>query len=754
MIERWRVSPRLGWAVVVGAESLLILLLLPFGRVYQGLLWLHEVHLLVLAVVGAAGWVAVIWRPSRLSPFLLLAPLPLFAAVVVTAFVSPYPSLSWPAAWQTAAYAGIFWLLALQASHPAGRRSLVAVIGLVVAVVAASYFAAVLVEWRRLLRLGFPVSSLPLRPSDVGGLAQIPTLLADVVAVGTPVFVATLWRRGARLPAVLFGLVAFGAVVLTGTRSVLLIIAGLALAVVLIAIRDRARRRAVSLVVTAVMALGAVGLVVVLTSARSLDEGRSSAYASALARFVESPILGSGPGTYGVERMHDPVSVLGWLVFPDAHNIVLNNLAESGIVGLVGLVATVALVALAIRGSWRRSPGERLVIAGALFGLAVFAGHGMVDVVFSLIGVTVLAIAVAAVAATSSEPLPASERFRSAPLRAALGVAFVVAVLVSVGLVRTENVYRTVADADAALKSRPADALALARRATASAPDLVPAWWVQMAAAAAINEPAAAMEAARKTAGSEGFGQEWMTVAILAAQQGDRATELDAIGRATAGPPVDPIVELNAIALLDAAGDHAGAQAAAGRLLEIQPDIEPVIGTRSPRVAATIASVRSAVAHNALAAGDERTAFLIALSGEDRGLSQDLLGALTDGGVQGDMRWSTIVDAWFGDPAARKSVESAARSDPSVDGSTWAWRLAGHACDRTAMSFWERATKILFSFRPTGPDKLGIAPLDETRALPQRYPSFIWLQDVPKHPYVPGTLTFSTGRPICTPSAS
>ena len=81
---------------------------------------------------------------------------------------------------------------------------------------------------------------------------------------------------------------------------------------------------------------------------------------SAVARFTESPILGSGPGTYGVERMHDPVPIIGWLAFPDAHNILLNNLAESGIVGLVGLAATVVLVALAIRGSWRRSPESGL----------------------------------------------------------------------------------------------------------------------------------------------------------------------------------------------------------------------------------------------------------------------------------------------------------------------------------------------------------------------------------------------------------
>jgi hypothetical protein len=244
-----------------------------------------------------------------------------------------------------------------------------------------------------------------------------------------------------------------------------------------------------------------------------------------------------------------------------------------------------------------------------------------------------------------------------------------------------------------------------------------------------------------------------MTVAILASLQGDRATELDAIARATAGPPVDPIVELNVTALRDAAGDKAGAEDAASRLLEVQPDIEPVVRARSPEVAASIAAARSAAAQGKLAAGDPRSAFLIALSGDDRQLSDDLLAAVAD---QGDPDWSQVVEAWFGDAAARKAIDSAARSDPTFDRAFWAWRLAGRDCDRAAMSYWERAMKILYSFptSATTPRKLGVVPLDGTRALPDRYPTYVWLQDSPKHPYVPGTLTFSKGRPICTPAGS
>ncbi len=148
--------------------------------------------------------------------------------------------------------------------------------------------------------------------------------------------------------------------------------------------------------------------VVILGSGRSFDEGRSSAYASAISRFTESPILGTGPGTYGVLRMADAVDAPGNLVFPDAHNIPLNTAAESGIVGLAALILTGVLLALGVRQAWRSGSADRLVIAGALFGLAIFIGHGMVDVVFGLIGNMILALAVAALALTNDGPVDAA----------------------------------------------------------------------------------------------------------------------------------------------------------------------------------------------------------------------------------------------------------------------------------------------------------------------------------------------------------
>ncbi|HUT76575.1 MAG TPA: hypothetical protein VM285_02755, partial [Polyangia bacterium] len=455
---------------------------------------------------------------------------------------------------------------------------------------------------------------------------------------------------------------------------------------------------------------------------------------------------------YGVERMRDPVDVIGHLAFPDAHNIILNTMAESGVVGLAGLLATLALYAAAIRRSWRRSLGDRLVIAGALFGLAVFAAHGMVDVIFGLVGIIVIAVAVAAIAATSSEKAEAASHPAPWPMRAGLAFAFMIVILISGAVIRTETIAGTVAVADAALGSAPAEALVLARLATASAPDLVPAWWVQMAAADAVGDTEAAVEAARTLIKLEGFGQQWMSLAILASRQGDRTAADTAIKTASGRLPIDPLVELNGIAMLDALSDRPVTEEMGYRLLQVQPDIEPIVRDGSARMEATLAAVRARAARQLLAEGDDQSAFLVALSGEDHALSQVLLDEVaTNGSTQGET-WSQIVRGWFGDSTGREALDRLSRLDPKLDNLLWSWRFAGRACDEQAMAFWERAVEIGYAFHPTTPNSLTIAPPTSRANLPLLYPTFIWRQDHPVQPYVAGTWIFDSGRPVCVRS--
>jgi hypothetical protein len=160
------------------------------------------------------------------------------------------------------------------------------------------------------------------------------------------------------------------------------------------------------------------------------------------------------------------------------------------------------------------------------------------------------------------------------------------------------------------------------------------------------------------------------------------------------------------------------------------------------------------VARDRLAAADAETAFVIALSGEDRVLADELVATATIGDSSAGATWAHIVDAWFGDRSARSALDGASLTTPTFPQLSWSWRVAVHACDAVATQRWERALEIAFGHDPTTPTKLGVAPGFQRRMLPVLYPEFIWHLVSPLRPYVNGTWTYSLGRPACVDPAS
>jgi hypothetical protein len=213
-------------------------------------------------------------------------------------------------------------------------------------------------------------------------------------------------------------------------------------------------------------------------------------------------------------------------------------------------------------------------------------------------------------------------------------------------------------------------------------------------------------------------------------------------------------VELNAAILLDAAGDPAGAEAAAARLLLAQPDIGLVLPSGHLDLSTIVAWVRPTVARDRMASGDTDTAFVIALTGEDRPLADELVATVTIGDPLAGATWARIVDAWFADASARDALDGASVATPTLPQLSWSWRVAVHACDPVATKRWERAVAIAFGYLPRTPTELGVAPGFRSRMLPDRYPEFIWHLVNPLRPYVTGTWTYALGRPACVDPAS
>lgn len=114
------------------------------------------------------------------------------------------------------------------------------------------------------------------------------------------------------------------------------------------------------------------------------NNGRIAQWSVALHTFERHPILGTGPGSYQQEwYLHRPG---GWKVV-DAHNLYVETLAETGIVGM--LLLAVALVAPLVGfARARRDP----LAAGALAAYVAFLGHAAVDWDWELSGVTLVAL--------------------------------------------------------------------------------------------------------------------------------------------------------------------------------------------------------------------------------------------------------------------------------------------------------------------------------------------------------------------------
>ena len=73
---------------------------------------------------------------------------------------------------------------------------------------------------------------------------------------------------------------------------------------------------------------------------RSLDEGRTSAFGTSFDMFARSPVLGTGPATYPLVRLSESIPILAHYAFPNAHNIVMTTMGETGLWG------------------WRHSPSQ------------------------------------------------------------------------------------------------------------------------------------------------------------------------------------------------------------------------------------------------------------------------------------------------------------------------------------------------------------------------------------------------------------
>lgn len=741
----------LGTAATVTVLVLLVLVGSPFRVDEMG----RFAPQIVIGVAGLLGWGLALVRPwpGLLLPGVALAAL--MAAQALSTVASHTPSLAWPALWHQFALLGTTLLAWRAARHATIRPRLVTALVTTFVILSGVYALELAAYFRHWLDLGLPAGRFPLRPGAGGGLAGLPTWMGDYMVLLAPVAAGAAWRAGrvGRVAAVVVLAVAAALLVGTGTRSLWLSAGAIGGIAVLAAILRRPTRPRVALV--AVMAVGAglaaVALDLPARVARDADAGRSSAFGSAIDIFASSPLIGTGPGTYVAERLAHSIPSTAWYVFPSAHSLSLNALAETGILGALAAVAVLLAIAPLVLRAVTHPGRERPVAIGALAGIGMLVLHAHADVVLEMRGIAVLAAASTGLAIwrpdlSSPRPLatPTSTSRVTRMTRAALVVACVFGAVALVPAARSElaaaALFRSYAASD------PASARAAAIEAIELDAGLVPAHQRIARLAASSGDLEAAAAALDSVIALEPLAQHRVERAAVQLALGKPTSARADIVKALADDVADPFVRLNAIAIYQAIG--ADTRESLTVLVRMAPSLIPLLGGTDgswPGVpAAVLSDAVRVVFDSELAGGNEAGALRIAASSGDATLLAAVRDRLTDPWLR------PIADALAGDAAAAARIESDALEAPlSADWPTWAWFLAAGRCDESAAARWADIRGILLRYPPSIPIALSRVPAAAAGMLPPGYPSGIW--GVPPDPlgFVDGVWSWTSGTPTC-----
>jgi O-antigen ligase len=303
------------------------------------------------AVVGTALIVAYLVRAPRdhdLVDALVLAGLVLF---LVTCVTSSTPRLSFEAATTALAYAAAFWVARGALSDPRGRELGVLALGALGTLLGIMFvvnWGAVWIDWITIVG-GLPPLDLALPSAPYAGIHA--AILAGLLLPATVVLARRRWLW----PMGIAGSVALlAAIVMSGSRSVWL---GLALSALALAAMGagrvvfRAPRVLLGGLGVITVALLAVLGPMVLTriATGSTVELRLVMWGESIEHWMRAPLVGHGPGTFAARfNLTDYYNRFEpWHTHP--HNLVVQVLVESGVVGLVGVALILVALVIGVR---------------------------------------------------------------------------------------------------------------------------------------------------------------------------------------------------------------------------------------------------------------------------------------------------------------------------------------------------------------------------------------------------------------------
>jgi O-antigen ligase len=434
------------WAGVVILATYLIFIGGSWSGIYSAPLRIITMSLAAAALLvwAVLAWKRPVWRPRTVLWPAILASL---ASLAISTVFSRVPRVSLEYLGYAVVLAALYLLLVRLFADPFFRRRIATLASMWFVGVSVAFIASVVGRWIDWWALLGHIAIPPLRPNFEGLSYGNPSAALTMVALLAVPPLATFGsssRRGLAIITAIVGTVGFIALI-SGSRSGWFAI-GLTMMIVAVAslVWPASRRVLRSAAVSAFggrrgrIALAVVAIAIVLATAvlapiiiRRAGEGgedlRLEFVVIAMRLFASSPIVGTGPGTWVIQRVAETRSPEADYYIPYAHNLEVQTLAELGILGAIAGVVLVVSVGWLL---WRaaRCAGEnrrRWAIAAAV-GLVYFLLHQMFDFYANLpAALAAAAIPIAYLDATASPTLRWRPPRRAARLLWATGSVIV-----------------------------------------------------------------------------------------------------------------------------------------------------------------------------------------------------------------------------------------------------------------------------------------------------------------------------------------
>ncbi|MCA9889438.1 MAG: O-antigen ligase family protein, partial [Anaerolineae bacterium] len=379
-------------------KSILLLFYVLFGLHIGFLLtgyvrYIYELRVInqVLLTVVLGGWLILRWRQGTGLPKTALTLPLLFLCFwwLVTALLAISPRIALERVGMGISMTILFFALLDLMRHRQQRKLIVEAVFMVTLVLAFITYAELIIHMFGLgivadgqyswLKYGLP----QIDPPDIVLAQRSSNILAGLLVVMGTISIGwamAAHRRGSRLLMAILALLLLFLLPWTNSRGGYIAL-GIALATLglfwlwqqPIAARVPTHLRSGLLIALAVILVAGICGGILL-----IDSGRVVLWSTALQLAVTHPVTGIGYGGYGQGLVLLSGDV--FIPFYHAHNLYLNSLSETGIVGLLLIAwAGVALIRTAIK-HWQASSGaDRIKLQAVIAALIAFAFHNLMD---------------------------------------------------------------------------------------------------------------------------------------------------------------------------------------------------------------------------------------------------------------------------------------------------------------------------------------------------------------------------------------